>query len=90
MTTPRVSSWPYKEGKASGAQPEKMLGGLSQGRVQVGFSGDEFEGEARVEGAKRSRTEGEARTEGGAREEAGGGVWGGGSVSPSPEFFSKL
>ena len=53
-----------------------MLGGLtrlSQGRVQVGFSGGEFEGEARVEGAKHPRTEGKARTEGEAREEAGEG-----------------
>ena len=41
----------------------------------------------RVEGAKRLRIEGEARTEGEAREKAGGGVWGGGSVSPSPENF---
>ena len=46
-----------------------------------------IEGEARVEGAKRPRIEGEARTEGKAREKAGGGVWGGGSVSPSPENF---
>ena len=46
-----------------------------------------IEGEARVEGAKRPRIEGEARTEGEAREKAGGGVWGGGSVSPSPENF---
>ena len=45
------------------------------------------EGEARIEGAKRPRIEGEARTEGEAREKAGGGVWGGGSVSPSPENF---
>ena len=42
---------------------------------------------ARVEGAKRLRIEGEARTEGEAREKTGGGVWGGGSVSPSPENF---
>ena len=39
------------------------------------------------EGAKRPRIEGEARTEGEARDKAGGGVWGGGSVSPSPENF---
>ena len=53
------------------------------------------EGEARIEGAKRQsiegakrpRIEGEARTEGEAREKAGGGIWGGGSVSPSPENF---
>ena len=42
---------------------------------------------ARVEGAKRLRIEGEARTEGEAREKTGGRVWGGGSVSPSPENF---
>ena len=76
----------YRQGR----NQTKMLGGLSQGRVQGGFSGDEFEGEARVEGAKRPRAEGEARTECEARDEAGGGVWGGGSVSPSPEIFSKL
>ena len=46
-----------------------------------------IEGEARVEGAKGPRIEGEARTEGEAREKSGGGVWGGGSVSPSPENF---
>ena len=46
-----------------------------------------IEGEARVEGAKRPRIEGEAQTEGEAREKVGGGVWGGGSVSPSPEIF---
>ena len=49
-----------------------------------------IEGEARVEGAKRLRIEGEARTEGEAREKTGGGVWGGGSVSPSPENFWKI
>ena len=49
-----------------------------------------IEGEARFEGAKRPRIEGEARTEGEAREKAGGGVWGGGSVSPSPENFWKI
>ena len=48
-----------------GRNQTKMLGGLSQGRVQVGFSGDEFEGEAQVDGAKRPRTEGEAREEAG-------------------------
>ena len=46
-----------------------------------------IEGEARVEGAKRLKIEGEARTEGETREKTGGGVWGGGSVSPSPENF---
>ena len=43
-----------------------------------------IEGEARVEGAKRPRIEGEAR------EKSGGGVWGGSSVSPSPENFWKI
>ena len=43
--------------------------------------------------AKRTRIEGEAnersgRTEGEAREKPG--VWGGGSVSPSPENFQKI
>ena len=46
--------------------------------------------EARVEGAKRQRIEAEARTEGEAREKVGEGVWGGGSVSPSPEIFRKI
>ena len=60
-------------------------------------------GEARIEGAKCPIIEGEARVEARARsagelrakpqrrakarEKAGGGVWGGGSVSPSPEIF---
>ena len=39
------------------------------------------------EGAKRLRIEGEARTKGEARDIVGGGVWGGDSVSPSPENF---
>ena len=58
------------------ADPGQFLGGI--------------EGKARVEGAKRPRIEGEARTEGKAQEKAGGGVWGGGSVSPSPEIFRKF
>ena len=37
--------------------------------------------------ARSARESGEARSEGEARDEAGGGVWGGGSVSPSPENF---
>ena len=45
---------------------------------------------ARVEGAKRLRFEGKARTEGEAREKTGERVWGGGSVSPSPEIFLKI
>ena len=67
-----------------------MLGGAQPRTGPSWFLRGEFEGEARVEGAKRPRIEGEARTEGEAREETGGGVWGGGSVSPSPEKFSKL
>ena len=70
---------------------------LSQGRIQEFILGgpnqgpqSKVEGEARIEGAKRPRIEGEARTEGEAREKAGGGVWGGGSVSPSPENFWKI
>ena len=39
---------------------------------------------------KRLRIEGEARTEGKARDKAGEGVWGGGSVSPSPENLKKI
>ena len=46
-----------------------------------------IEGEARVEGVKILRIEDEARTEGEAREKTGRGVWGGGSVSLSPEDF---
>ena len=77
---------------------EFILGGPNQGpqskvkgeaRIE-GAKRPSIEGEARVEGAKRPRIEGEARTEGEAREKAGGGVWGGGSVSPSPENFWKI
>ena len=61
---------------------------LSQARAQPRFKiGGSESGEARIEGAKRPRFEGEARIEGEARERAGEGVWGGGSVSPSPENF---
>ena len=74
----------------AGAQPEKNARGLSQGGSSLASWRGEFEGEARVEGAKRPRTEDEARTEGEAREEAEGGVWGGGSMSPSSENFLKL
>ena len=63
----------------AGAQPDKNAMG-AQLRADLGCLG--WRGE--FEGAKRPRIEGEAR------EEAGGGVWGGGSVSPSPEKFSKL
>ena len=58
-----------------------------QGRRHASKVGGSESGEARNEGAKRLRFEGEARIEGEARERAGGGVWGGGSVSPSPEKF---
>ena len=62
-----------------------MLGGSDW---HVG--GREFEGEARVEGAKHPRTEGEVRTEGEAREEAReGGIWGGGSVSPPRNIVNR-
>ena len=57
---------------------EFTLGGPNQGPQS------KVKGEARIEGAKGPRTEGEVR------EKAGGGVWGGGSVSPSPEIFWKI
>ena len=60
---------------------------IQQGRNHASKVGGSESGEARIEGAKRLRFEGEARIEGEARERAGGGVWGGGSVSPSPENF---
>ena len=69
----------------SGADPGIYLGGGPNQGPQ-----SKTMGEARIEGAKRPRIEGEARTEGEARENAGGGVWGGGSVSPSPENFRKI
>ena len=84
--------------RAQGRIQEFILGGPNQGpqskvegeaRIE-GAKRPSIEGEARVEGAKRPRIEGEARTEGEAREKAGGGVWGGGSVSPSPENFWKI
>ena len=77
---------------------EFILGGPNEG-PQLNVEGEAWiegakrpsiEGEARVEGAKRPRIEGEARTEGEAGEKSGGGVWGGGSVSPSPENFWKI
>ena len=69
--------------------------GCKQGRIQkflwpVSEDGMKTEGEARSEGAKRPRIEGETRIEGAARDKNGGGVWGGGSVSPSPENFCKI
>ena len=48
------------------------------------------EGKSRIEGAKCPRFEGEARIEGAARDKTGGGVWGGSSVSPSPENFCRI
>ena len=79
----------------SGADPGIYFGGPNQGRQSKvkgearikGAKRPSIEGKARVEGAKRPRIEGKAQTEGEAREKAGGGVWGGGSVSPSPENF---
>ena len=65
----------YQLGIISGANPGFWKGG------------SKTEGEVRIEGAKRPRIEGEARSESEARDKAGGGVWGGGSVSPSPENF---
>ena len=71
------------------------MGGANQGsqskvkdetRIE-GAKRPSIEGETRVKGAKRPKIEGEARTEGKAREKAGGGVWGGVSMSPSPENF---
>ena len=63
---------------------------VSRGATRSKFRRGQISGEARTEGAKRPRIEGEARTEGEARDRAGGGVWGGGSVSPSPENFWKF
>ena len=79
----------------TGADPGIYFGGPYQGpqakvKGEARIEGEKrpsIEGEAWVEGAKRPRIEGEARTEGEAREKAGGGVWGGGSVSPSPEIL---
>ena len=88
--------------KNTGADPGIYFGGPNQGpqskvkgeaRIEGAkrpSSRPSIEGEARVEGAKRPRIEGKARTEGEAREKAGGEVWGGGSVSPSPENFWKI
>ena len=67
--------------------PQSKVAG--EARIE-GAKRPSIEGEARVEGAKRPRIEGEARAEGEAREKSGGGVWGGGSVSPSPENFWKI
>ena len=81
----------HLEHLASGTDPWIYLGGGPNQGPQSKVKGEaRIEGEARVEGAKRPRIEGEARTEGEAREKARGGVWGGGSVSPSPENFWKI
>ena len=80
---------------SAGADPGIYFGGPNQvlqskieGEARIeGAKRPRIEGEARVKGAKRLKIEGEARTEGEAREKTGGGVWGGGSVSPSPEIF---
>ena len=73
-----------------------LLSSICQGRIQTiplgghnFFSGGMYFGWTN-EGAKRPRIEGEAQTEDKARDIAGGGVWGGGSVSPSPENFWKF
>ena len=71
-------------GVETGADPDYPIGGgtnFSSSGMYFGWTS---------EGAKRPRIEGEARTEGEARDIAGGGVWGGGSVSPSPENFLKF
>ena len=66
----------------SGGDLVSKVGGHIRWRSQeVEVGGGKIEGEARIEGAERPRIEGEAR------DLAGGGVWGGGSVSPSPENF---
>ena len=70
-----------------GQDPQSKVKG--EARIE-GAKRPSIEGEARVEGAKRARTEVEAQNEGVAREKAEGGVWGGGSVSPSPENFWKI
>ena len=88
-----------KQGTRAGADPGIYFGGgpnqgpqsKVEGEARIeGAKRPSIEGEARVEGAKRPRIEGEARTEGEAPRKSGGGVWGGGSVSPSPENFWKI
>ena len=90
---------PHPHGTATGADPGIYFGGgpiqgpqlKVEGEARIeGAKRPSIEGEARVEDAKRPRIEGEARTEGKAQEKAGGEVWGGGSVSPSPENFWKI
>jgi hypothetical protein len=63
---------------------------IDQGRIQEFILGSQTKFSNRKLRAKRLRIEGKARTEGKARETTRGGVWGGGSVSPSPEIFWKI
>ena len=89
ITTHRRGQGRIQEFILGGAKPRSPIEVEGEARIE-GAKRPSIEGEARVEGAKRPRIEGEARTEGEAREKAGGGVWGGGSVSPSPENFWKI
>ena len=80
--------WRIQEFTLGGGGPNQDPQSKVEGEARIeGAKRPSIEGEVRVEGAKRPRIEGEARTEGEAQEKAGGGVWGGGSVSPSPENF---
>ena len=81
--------WRIQEFILGGAKPSFQPKVEGEARIK-GAKRPRIEGEARFEGAKRLKIEGEARTEGEAREKTGGGVWGGGSVSPSPENFWKI
>ena len=74
----------------AGADPGIYFGG-GQTKVLNQILRGKPESRARSARVSRGspRIEGEARTEGEAQEKAGGGVWGGGSVSPSPEQFLK-
>ena len=78
--------WRIQEFTLGGPNQDPQSKVEGEARIE-GAKRPSIEGEARVEGAKRPRIEGEARTEMETREKAGGGVWGGGSVSPSPENF---
>ena len=79
----------------SGGDLVSKVGGHIRWRSQEGSRGwgGKIEGEARIEGAERPRIEGEARDLAGRGlgrglgEPLPRGVWGGGSVSPSPENF---
>ena len=75
----------------SGADPGIYFGGAKPRSPIESWGRSPNRGREAPEYRGRSpRIEGEARTEGEAREKAGGGVWGGGSVSPSPENFWKI